>query len=267
MKDKEKDIIDFGQWNVPSSWSEVTLKKFQDIQNYYDGISGETKFDIREVLHILCDKTVDEVNALPSEFLDMILEKLAFIQTQPEQQEPTNKIKINGETYLIHFENQLKTGEYIAADTVLKNDKNNIALLLAILCRKDGEVYDSKFENEVVPEREKMFEQQPVINILPIAAFFFNIVRTFSDAFPVVFKGGGSNKPHSQQYRDFGQGWGFQKIIYEMADNSITKVAEINQQYIQDTLVFLTYLIQKGEMEEAEDKFQETLRKAKRGGK
>lgn len=175
MKDKEKDIIDFGQWNVPSSWSEVTLKKFQDIQNYYDGISGETKFDIREVLHILCDKTVDEVNALPSEFLDMILEKLAFIQTQPEQQEPTNKIKINGETYLIHFENQLKTGEYIAADTVLKNDKNNIALLLAILCRKDGEIYDNKFENEVVPEREKMFEQQPVINILPIAAFFLTL--------------------------------------------------------------------------------------------
>lgn len=175
MKDKEKDIIDFGQWNVPSSWSEVTLKKFQDIQNYYDGISGETKFDIREVLHILCDKTVDEVNALPSEFLDLILEKLAFIQTQPEQQEPTNKIKINDETYSIHFENQLKTGEYIAADTVLKNDKNNIALLLAILCRKDDEMYDSKFENEVVPEREKMFEQQPVMNILPIAAFFLTL--------------------------------------------------------------------------------------------
>lgn len=175
MEDKEKDYIDFGQWNVPSSWSEVTLKKFQDIQNYYDGISGETKFDIREVLHILCDKTVDEVNALPSEFLDMILEKLAFIQTQPEQQEPTNKIKINDETYSIHFENQLKTGEYIAADTVLKNDKNNIALLLAILCRKDGEIYDSKFENEVVPEREKMFEQQPVMNILPIAAFFLTL--------------------------------------------------------------------------------------------
>lgn len=175
MKDKEKDIIDFGQWNVPSSWSEVTLKKFQDIQNYYDGISGETKFDIREVLHILCDKTVDEVNALPAEFLDMILEKLAFIQTQPEQQEPTNKIKINGETYSIHFENQLKTGEYIAADTVLKNDKNNIALLLAILCRKDGEIYDSKFENEVVPEREKMFEQQPVMDILKIAAFFLTL--------------------------------------------------------------------------------------------
>lgn len=175
MEDKEKYYIDYGSWTVPDSWDKVTLKKFQDIQDYYEGISGETKFDIREILHILCDKTVDEVNALPSEFLDMILEKLVFLQTQPEQQEPTNKIKINGEVYSIHFENQLKTGEYIAADTVLKNDKNNIALLLAILCRKDGEVYDSKFENEVVPERMKMFEQQPVMNILPIAAFFLTL--------------------------------------------------------------------------------------------
>jgi len=175
MEDKEKDYIDYGSWTVPDSWDKVTLKKFQAIQDYYEGISGDTHFDIREILHILCDKTLDEVNALPAEFLDMILEKLVFLQTQPEQQEPTNKIKINGETYSIHFENQLKTGEYIAADTVLKNDKNNIALLLAILCRKDGEVYDSKFENEVVPEREKMFEQQPVINILKIAAFFLTL--------------------------------------------------------------------------------------------
>lgn len=178
MKDKEKDIIDFGQWNVPSSWSEVTLKKFQDIQNYYDGISGETKFDIREVLHILCDKTLDEVNALPAEFLDLILEKLAFIQTQPEQQEPTNKIKINGDTYSIHFENQLKTGELIASDTVIKSDHNNLAALLAILCRKDGELYDSKFENEVLDDRIKLFEKQPVVNILPVVNFFYPVTQS-----------------------------------------------------------------------------------------
>ena len=52
-----------------------------------------------------------------------------------------------------------------------------------------------------------------------------------------------------------------------MADNSITKVDEVNQQYIQDTLTFLTYLIQKGEMEEIEEKFQDNLRKAKGKGR
>ena len=192
MEDKEKDYIDFGQWNVPSSWSEVSLKKFQDIQNYYDGISDETKFDIREVLHILCDKTVDEVNALPSTFLDMILEKLVFLQEQPEQQEPTNKIKINGEVYSIHFENQLKTGEYIAADTVIKSDHNNLAALLAILCRKDGELYDSKFENEVLEDRIKLFEKQPVVNILPVVNFFLSsyaVLNSYSLLYMKIMEG------------------------------------------------------------------------------
>lgn len=171
----EKNIIDFGDWIVPSSWNDITLKKFQAIQDYYEGISGDTKFDIRQVLHILCDKTIDDINQLPSEFLDIILDKLTFLQEQPKQDEPRNYIKIDGEKYSIHFENQLKTGEYIAADTVLKNDKNNIALLLAILCRKDDEIYDSKFENEIVPQRQKMFEEQKVMDVMPIAAFFLTL--------------------------------------------------------------------------------------------
>ena len=49
-----------------------------------------------------------------------------------------------------------------------------------------------------------------------------------------------------------------------MANEEITKVAEIYQIHLNDFLTFLTYRIQKGEMEEVEDKFQQTLRDAKR---
>ena len=87
------------------------------------------------------------------------------------------------------------------------------------------------------------------------------------ETFPVVYGGGGSRKPHSAEYRNFSEAWGFQKVVFEMADEKIDKIAEVNQQYITDFLTFLTYLIQKGEMQEIEDKYQEQLRKAKRGGK
>lgn len=50
-----------------------------------------------------------------------------------------------------------------------------------------------------------------------------------------------------------------------MADEKIEKVAQVKQEYLTDTLLFLTYLIKKGEMEDAEDKFQEQRRKAKKG--
>lgn len=90
------------------------------------------------------------------------------------------------------------------------------------------------------------------------------MVRT-RELFPVVFEGGGSNKPHSAQYREFGQDWGFQKILFELADEKIEKVAEVQQQYLTDTFTFLTYLIKKGQMEEVEDKWQEARRKAIKG--
>ena len=54
----------------------------------------------------------------------------------------------------------------------MKADKYNYAAILAILCRKDGEVYDSKFENEVLEDRIKMFEGLPIMEVLPVVSFF-----------------------------------------------------------------------------------------------
>lgn len=170
------DDLDFGQWTVPDSWDKINLKTFQEIERFY--ADTENKTDVREIIHILCGKTIDDVNALPAEFLDIILQKLAFLQSQPEVAEPTNKIKIDGETYQVNFMNKLKTGEYVSFDTVIKNDPHNYAAMMAILCRKEDEVYDSKFEAEVFEDRVKMYENQPVINILPIVQFFFLLFMT-----------------------------------------------------------------------------------------
>lgn len=171
--DNEKDIIDYGSWSVPVRWEDVTLKQYQEIEKYYE--DKDKNFDIREVLHIFTNHTQDEINALPVEFLEEIMTHLLFLQTKPEEKEPTNKIIINGEEYFINFMEKLKTGEYIAADMAMKNDKHDYASFLAILCRKKGEVYNSKFEAELFEERKKMFENQPVINIFPILGFFLSL--------------------------------------------------------------------------------------------
>lgn len=167
----EEIIKDFGSINVPDSWDKITLKKYQEIEAYYE--NKDENFNIMDVLDIMIDKSRDYINSLPSDFLDIILNKLSFLSEKPDFGEPTNKIKIDNEDYIIHFEQQLKVGEYIAADTIMKNDKHNYAALLAILCRKDGEMYDSKFENEIVEGRIKMFENQPVIKVMSLIQFFF----------------------------------------------------------------------------------------------
>lgn len=169
----EKDIIDYGSITVPTSWNDITLKVFQDIERYYN--DKDRQFNVIDVLDIFIDKDKDYIMSLPSEFLEKIMEKLSFLQTQPEVGEPSNSIVISGETYSVNVMEKLKTGEYIAFDGALKNDKYDYASFLAILCRKKGEVYDSKFEAEVFEERRKMFEQLPVVKVLPTVSFFLQL--------------------------------------------------------------------------------------------
>lgn len=169
---EDKEIIDYGEIHVPSSWDEITLKTYQRIEEYYETITGDTHFNVMDVLDIFIDKDKDYMMSLPSEFLDIILDKLSFLQTPMKTLEPSNKIEINGETYTVNVQNKLKTGEYIASDSVLKDDKHNYAAMLAILCRKEGEIYDLHFENEVVQDRITLFEQQPITKIMPIITFF-----------------------------------------------------------------------------------------------
>lgn len=171
-----EEIIDYGKWVVPTKWEDVTLKQFQEIERFYE--DKDKDFDVREVLHIFTNKGIDEINALPLEFLEEIMRNLLFLKERPEEKKPTNSVTINGERYAVQIENKLKVGEYVATDTALKGDKHNYAAILAILCRKDGELYDSKFENEVLEDRIKMWEGVPVTDVLPIIGFFLQLYIT-----------------------------------------------------------------------------------------
>ena len=165
-------ISDYGSVLVPKDWNEITLKQWQDIQRLYDSTDGNEKFDVRDVIHILTNKTVDEINELPYEFLEKITDILSFMAQSPTDDKSTNKIIIDGEEYAVNIMEKLKTGEYVATQMALKNDKFDYASLLAILCRKNGEIYDSTFEAELFDKRRMMFEQQPITKILPIISFF-----------------------------------------------------------------------------------------------
>lgn len=169
----KEDKIDFGTFSVPTRWEDLDLATYSEIERYYG--DEEKKFDVREVLHIFTHKTVDEINQLPAEFMQILLEKLSFLQTKPEIAEPSNKIIVNGEEYMINIFEKMKTGEYVASDAVIKGDKHDYASILAILCRKKDEVYDSHFEAELFEKRREMWGKQPVVKILPLVNFFLQL--------------------------------------------------------------------------------------------
>lgn len=164
----DNNIVDFKSWTIPTSWDEVKLSVFQKLEKE----KANEDMQIIDILHILAGKTKDEVMELPSEFIDIMLSKLQFLTTPMPQQEPSYKIEIDGETYQINFMEKLRVGEFIAVEMATKNDEHNYANMLAILCRKEGEIYDSTFENEVLPSRIELFENQPVTKIMPLINFF-----------------------------------------------------------------------------------------------
>ena len=167
---------DFGEWKVPSSWDELTLGKFQELERLYDTEDGnERKFDVRDVLDLMTDRTKDEINELPIEFTDSLLRKMYWLHEQPDFGKPSNKVTIDGVQYTVHNENEMKFGEYVALDTALKGDKHNYAAMLAILCRKDGEIFDAKFENEVLPSRIEFWKNVSVMKVMPIVSFFLEL--------------------------------------------------------------------------------------------
>ena len=166
---------DFGEWKVPQSWDDLTLGKFQELERLYDGDENERKFDVRDVLDLMTDRTKDEINELPIEFTDSLLRKMYWLHEQPDFGKPSNKVTIDGVQYTVHNENEMKFGEYVALDTALKGDKHNYAAMLAILCRKDGEIFDAKFENEILPSRIEFWKNVSVMKVMPIVSFFLEL--------------------------------------------------------------------------------------------
>ena len=167
---------DFGEWKVPQSWDDLTLGKFQELEKLYDGDDDkERKFDVRDVLDLMTDRTKDEINELPIEFTDMLLRKMYWLHEQPDFGKPSNKVTIDGDTYTVHNENEMKFGEYVALDTAMKGDKHNYAAMLAILCRKEGEIFDAKFENEILPSRIEFWKNVSVMKVMPIVSFFLEL--------------------------------------------------------------------------------------------
>ena len=196
-----ENVIDFGSWTVPTSWDELTLKQFQEIEKYYS--DKDKDFDIREVLHIFTNKTEDEINELPIVFTNELMNKLMFLKDKPKDYEPSNFIEIDGVRYSINIMEKLKTGEFVAIDTILKSDPHDYISIFAVLCRKDGEIYDSKFEAEEFDKRVELMGKQPAIKMFPLIAFFFNlyIVRM----------------THSQLYSEVEEGL---NLIQQNIDNS-----------------------------------------------
>lgn len=166
---KDTVIRDFGEYNIPTCWDGVTLEKFVKLQNDIDDTNEFTS--LASIISIMSDKPYSEVTDLPYDFIESIMARLSFMRNMPEV-EAKNEVEIDGEKYIINYQNKLVFGEYTNVQMLLQNDKYAYAEVLAVICRKVNEEYSNKFIIDNFDERVKLFNSCPITKIMPVVSFF-----------------------------------------------------------------------------------------------
>ena len=170
-KRKERIVAkDFGNITVPTSWNEVKLKDFITLMKLQE---EENKEDVSliDIMAVLTGTDKKYIYSLPSDFANTIMAHLLFLN-KPLKEEPKAEVIIDGNLYKINYMEKLKFGEYTDANTVMANDKFDYASLLAILCRREGEIYDDDYIAEHLDERTEMWNNQPITKVYPLVCFF-----------------------------------------------------------------------------------------------
>lgn len=160
--------MNFGKVTIPTKWSEVTLKQFMQLMEIYE----KENRDMLDILELFSGKTRNELRLMPSDFIETMLVHLQFMNDQLNV-EPNSEITINGETYKVNYMEKLKLGEWVDSDEALK--VKNYPAMLAILARKDGEIYDDDFIANKLDERVKMFEELPIDQAMILVNFFLKL--------------------------------------------------------------------------------------------
>lgn len=175
---KEKNEVELKPINVPTNWDEITLGTYQKLQEYYKSLKDDEPIDTIKFIALLSNYTEDEVLLLPVAFVNNIVLKLDFLKKIPNPN-VSNKITISGETYYLLNMDEMKFGEFTDVNMSIKNNPNDYASILAILCRKAGEIYDQEFINKRFEERKKMFENISVNQALSVLGFFLKYYEQY----------------------------------------------------------------------------------------
>ena len=173
-KRKERIVAkDFGSITVPTSWDEVKLKDFITLMRLQED-ENKTDVSLIDIMAVLTGTDKKYIYSLPSDFANTIMAHLLFLN-KPLKEEPKAEVIIDGNLYKINYMEKLKFGEYTDANTVMANDKFDYASLLAILCRREGEVYDDDYIAEHLDERTEMWNNQPITKVYPLVCFFLTL--------------------------------------------------------------------------------------------
>lgn len=159
---------------IPSSYDEITLEQYKVLSELY--LNKEK--DNLDIIAYFCNLTKSQLLDEDSTEVIKAIKKLKFLQKGLDLSKVDNKIKIDNNLYYINSKEKLKFKEFVDAQTSIESDKYDYATLLAILCRKENEIYDDDFIANEFDKRREMFNNLPISKVLPLISFFLNLLAT-----------------------------------------------------------------------------------------
>lgn len=161
--------------SLPSNWGDVNLGTFQQIA----AIKGGTPELNKAIeLSILSGQRVEFFKSLPKSIVTNLAEHIGKFLNYNQEFQEIRYFTHNGQKYIVPdwSYNEMTFGEWMDAKTIIKakeeiesNVFENAHLLIAVLCRKEGQPdYESDEVNEVAED----FKTLPMDVVFSITTFF-----------------------------------------------------------------------------------------------
>lgn len=162
--------IDSIQYQVPECWEDVQLA---DYERWFD-FTADSKQKEVELISLISHIPLDTLSNLPLSFYTEVMEMVDFAFAGNEYK-PSNQILIDGEVYSIATKDELTLAQYVDVEATFEEEDNDSKLseILAIVCLKRNERYDSK----MLKEKKKIFQDLNMNQVFPLLAFFLQLKK------------------------------------------------------------------------------------------
>lgn len=155
--------------NVPDSWNEVSVGKFQEISS----LDNKSKDYALNVVSFLIEQDPEIVRKYDSQSISKVIRHLEWAMKSPEENAYNTCIEIEGVEYkLIENLNGFTGGEWWDMEEYLANYDNNLHYIFAMLYRPDNSTYNA----EECKKRGELFKEKAMIGQLYGSLVFFSNV-------------------------------------------------------------------------------------------
>ena len=166
-----------------NNWSEISIKKFDEINNILSHINNVNEDEALEIninlLSILCDVSVEEIEDLPLTEFSKLVKQTEFLKEMPKVDIKDNYV-INGKKYVLCANvSKMTTAQYIDYQTLVKNADKNVKELLSVFLIPKGKKYGEYDLEEVMNDIYNYF---PIADARAVSFFFTLVLQSLTKA-------------------------------------------------------------------------------------